>query len=298
MTVGIFDDVFAVDDSPEETGHELEAADDGPDEQEGYPSQTEGEAQESTGTDTQPPKLYAGKYRTVDEMERAYQEAQSAMTQRSQEAAEYRRQVEEYNQYLQALSFQLAQQQVLAAQQAQQQAQPPQPAIPQKTAEEWMTEMYADPVATVAQLVEHKAQEIAAQKAEELYKQKLPELGALLGQTIGPILQQNKLQSLQQQKFSEVAEVRQKYPDFDSLREDIKTIIEQDPRLAQMPGGVEFAYKQAKYDKFMSQAQNQQMVANKQAAGMAGSVRVPQKTKTPEEAMADAIFGLDRRKRG
>jgi hypothetical protein len=48
----------------------------------------------------------------------------------------------------------------------------------------------------------------------------------------------------------------------------------------------------------MSQAQNQQMVTNKQAAGMAGSVRVPQKTKTPEEAMADAIFGLDRRKRG
>lgn len=296
MTAGIFDDPFALPESPDETGHEEEEANDGPAEQEGYPSQADEATQESEPADTQTPKLYAGKYRTVDEMERAYQESQATMTQRSQEAAEYKRQVEEYNQYLQALSFQMAQQQTLAAQQAQIQAQPQQPAIPQKSAEEWMTDLYADPVGVISQLVEHKATEIAAKQADEFYNSKIPELGMILNQTIGPIRQQAAFEALRQQKFAEVAETRKKYADFEGLRDDIAAIIDQNPKLAELPGGLDFAYKQAKYDRFMSQTQNQQMVAQKQAAGMAGSVRVPQKTKSPEEAVLDEIFGSSRKR--
>jgi hypothetical protein len=40
------------------------------------------------------PKLYAGKYKTAEEMEAAYLESQSAMTKAQQEAAEYRKMVE------------------------------------------------------------------------------------------------------------------------------------------------------------------------------------------------------------
>jgi hypothetical protein len=40
------------------------------------------------------PKLYAGKYKTAEEMEAAYLESQSAMTKAQQEAAEYRKIVE------------------------------------------------------------------------------------------------------------------------------------------------------------------------------------------------------------
>jgi hypothetical protein len=40
------------------------------------------------------PKLYAGKYKTPEEMEAAYLESQSAMTKAQQEAAEYRKMVE------------------------------------------------------------------------------------------------------------------------------------------------------------------------------------------------------------
>lgn len=40
----------------------------------------------------EPPKLYAGKFKTVEDLEKSYQEAEKAMTQKAQEAAELRKQ--------------------------------------------------------------------------------------------------------------------------------------------------------------------------------------------------------------
>lgn len=287
MGKGIFDDEFAVNESPTEGGHDSAMANDGP--TEGHPSQAEQVVQGTPVADAQPEKLYAGKYKTVEDMERAYQEAQSTMTQRAQEAATYRRQVEEYNQYLYALAAQMQQQQAQAAQA--QQAQTQAPAMPEKTPEEWATDLYSDPVGTVGKIAEQRAQQLVEERMQEFYAQKIPELGQVLEQAIGPLQRQAQFQALQQQKSAEVASLRSKYKDFNNLRDDIAAIIDRNPQLAQLPGGIEHAYKEARYNRWMAQNQSQQMVAQKQAAGMAGSVRVPQKAPDPTEQLKQGIFG-------
>lgn len=306
--------------SPDE-GHESDDTVDSPDEQtdesdEGYLPDTDDEAETEAEAAPEPqpePQLFAGKYRDVKELENAYTEAQRAITQKGQEAAEYRKQVEQYSHAMQMIAYQQAvqQQQALAQQQAmmQQQTAPQAPPEPQYDPEELMTELYKDPVATMRKVmapqVEQAIKQGVEQRVSEFYNQKLPELGQLINATVGPLYQQAQFQSAFQEKLAEVNGMRQKYADFEELKPEVSALIDEMPQFVQLQGGLELAYHVVKGRRVQGQAQaaqatqqNQQLTVQKMAAGMAGSNRVQPKQKSPNDAIADEIFGFNRGKRG
>lgn len=298
--------------SPDE-GHESDNTADGPETEteqggEGYPSESENAA-DSTPPEPeaqpQTPKLFAGKYKTVQDLENAYSEAQKAISVKGQEAAEARRQLNEYNQYLQMLAQQQAYQQALQAQQAQmQQMQQAPPPVQEPTLdpEQFITEFYAAPDKALRKLSEPYIQRETEARMAQFYNAKLPELAQvvnqIVSQSVGPLVQRAQIEELRQQAKSNVQAMRERFSDFDELRGEVYAVLQEQPELATLQGGLELAYSKAKLARLATQAQtaqaaqqNQAITAQKAAAGMTGSAKVPPKTTDPVEQLKQSIFG-------
>lgn len=217
--------------------------------------------QEPLQQQQQQERLYAGKYKSVEDLEKAYQEAQKWGTQSAQQVAALRKELED-------LRNQVA------------------PAMTQKQEQQWKKQVQAainaavvdeDPSALIA-LIGQVADRVAEQKLAQRY------------QDVAPLVQQRKFQQ-------EINDFLEENPDAVEHMDGIAKLIQQDPGLVSKPGWLYRAYGKVLSQKFNAKEQHQvsaaaQIEAQKKAASMPSSTsRKKQEKKDPEQELLDQIFG-------
>jgi hypothetical protein len=232
-------------DEPEEG--ETETEDEGPDteEEDGNPSEAEEEPPQET-------KTFAGKYKSAEDLERAYVELQRKLGERDVEK-------ETMKQQLAVMS------QILATGQNLPQNAPKQE-VEELSAEELLEQLYSDP--------KNVLDRIAATVADKKVEEKLA--------PIRPLLEQMQQAAVQQHCINKAAEVQEKYPDFQEMIPEIQKIMDEDFRAAKEKGvrpkladpddpDYEMAYKIAKANKILSQTRKETTANEKQAARLPSS---------------------------
>ena len=225
----------------------------------------EEQQQEPLQQQQQQERLLAGKYKSVEDLEKAYQEAQKWGTQSAQQVASLRRELED-------LRNQVA------------------PAMTQKQEQQWKKQVQAainaavmdeDPTALMM-LIGQVADRVAEQKLAQRY------------QDVAPLVQQRKFQQ-------EINDFLEENPDAVEHMDGIAKLIQQDPGLVSKPGWLYRAYGKVLSQKFNAKEQHQvstaaQIEAQKKAASMPSSIsRKKQEKKDPEQELLDQIFGTSQK---
>lgn len=233
------------DDNPE-TSETQEAPENHPDTSKG-----EGEG------DKEPEKLFAGKYKTVEELEAAYKEAEKNFHGSRQELAELRRE------------FELIKQMMTPKKQEPEQD-------PKQYREQILERLYEEPDTVIAEL----AEQIADRKLQE-------HLGPVM-----PIIQQQIINSQVQQFMSSVPDAAEYAGDMAAIIQTNPELVNQSGWLEKAYLQAKVARLEARLGKNAAEEKAAQAAAAKQAAAMPkGGKGEPTEPKTREEKLVDAIFG-------
>jgi hypothetical protein len=211
----------------------------------------------------QPVKKFAGRYNTVEDLEKGYKELQRQLTKINQQLP------------------QILQQQAI-------QTQAPPVHSPTVGVPSVPPELAYDP--RFQQLAQANP-EAARTVVQRYYQQQQ-------ANTIAPLQQELRTLKMQQ----EVMMLRATQPDFEEVAVNIPVIFNENPWLWNTPNPVATAYKMAKAEK-LTEAVNTASTAAKQAAYMKQQqkktavaerqqAKVPQTQKTPEDEIAESILGL------
>jgi hypothetical protein len=237
--------------APEENNDDNPETRETPEAPENQPDTPEGESK----GDKQPEKLLAGKYRTVEELEAAYKEAERNFHGSRQELAELRREFE-------------ALKQLLAPKQ-------PEPDLKQYR-EKLLERLYEEPDAVIAELAER----IADRKLQE-------HLGPIM-----PVIQQQIINNQVQQFMSAVPDAAEYAGDMATIIQANPELVNQPGWLEKAYLQAKVARLEAKLGKNAAGEKAAQAAAAKQAAAMPkGGKGEPPAPKTQEEKLVDAIFG-------
>ena len=262
MTTGIFDDDLLELDSPEEGQEDIEQ-ETGPD---GQPVEADTtEEPEPTETDTEQPLL--GKFKSVDDLAKSYQELERKLGSRDEEKEQLRQQLYMLQGYLQALP-QMGQQQPMPEQQQ-------------------AKDEYDELLAEFEQLYPGLTKAMIRQQ-EKAMSERLQQIEQKVGQAVAPVQQ-----FMMQEHFNRQAlELAAKYPDFKDYAQDMMQIYQTQPMLAAMPDGMETAYQIAKARHVVAASQTAQTEAGKAAARLPGSSGArTAKPQDAEKAFLADIFG-------
>jgi hypothetical protein len=271
MANGIFDDdLLELDESPE-TGQDFEEQATGPEGQpegqpEGSAEDTSKEPEQTEGEPLQGEPLL-GKFKSVDDLVKSYQELERKLGSRDEEKEQLRQQLYMLQGYLQALP-QMGQQQ---------------PTPEQQQAKDEYDELLAE----FEQLYPGLTKAMIRQQ-EKLMSERLQQIEQKFGQAVAPVQQ-----FMMQEHFNRQAlELAAKYPDFKDYAQDMMQIYQTQPMLAAMPDGMETAYQMAKARHVVAASQTAQTEAGKAAARLPGSSGArTAKPQDAEKAFLADIFG-------
>lgn len=267
MANGIFDDdLLELDESPE-TGQDFEEQATGPEGQpEGSTEDTSEEPEQTEGEPLQGEPLL-GKFKSVDDLVKSYQELERKLGSRDEEKEQLRQQLYMLQGYLQALP-QMGQQQ---------------PTPEQQQAKDEYDELLAE----FEQLYPGLTKAMLRQQ-EKLMSERLQQIEQKVGQAVAPLQQ-----FMMQEHFNRQAlELAAKYPDFKDYAQDMMQIYQTQPMLAAMPDGMETAYQMAKARHIVAASQTAQTEAGKAAARLPGSSGArTAKPQDAEKAFLEDIFG-------
>lgn len=262
MANGIFDDdLLELDESPE-TGQDFEEQATGPEGQpEGSAEDTSEEPEQTEGE----PLL--GKFKSVDDLVKSYQELERKLGSRDEEKEQLRQQLYMLQGYLQALP-QMGQQQ---------------PTPEQQQAKDEYDELLAE----FEQLYPGLTKAMTRQQ-EKAMSERLQQIEQKVGQVVAPVQQ-----FMMQEHFNRQAlELAAKYSDFKDYAQDMMQIYQTQPMLAAMPDGMETAYQMAKARHVVAASQTAQTEAGKAAARLPGSSGArTAKPQDAEKAFLADIFG-------
>ena len=267
MANGIFDDdLLELDESPE-TGQDFEEQATGPEGQpEGSTEDTSEEPEQTEGEPLQGEPLL-GKFKSVDDLVKSYQELERKLGSRDEEKEQLRQQLYMLQGYLQALP-QMGQQQ---------------PTPEQQQAKDEYDELLAE----FEQLYPGLTKALIRQQ-EKVMSERLQQIEQKVGQAVAPLQQ-----FMMQEHFNRQAlELAAKYPDFKDYAQDMMQIYQTQPLLAAMPDGMETAYQIAKARHVVAASQTAQTEAGKAAARLPGSSGArTAKPQDAEKAFLEDIFG-------
>ncbi len=267
MANGIFDDdLLELDESPE-TGQDFEEQATGPEGQpEGSTEDTSEEPEQTEGKPLQGEPLL-GKFKSVDDLVKSYQELERKLGARDEEKEQLRQQLYMLQGYLQALP-QMGQQQ---------------PTPEQQQAKDEYDELLAE----FEQLYPGLTKALIRQQ-EKVMSERLQQIEQKIGQAVAPVQQ-----FMMQEYFNRQAlELAAKYPDFKDYAQDMMQIYQTQPMLAAMPDGMETAYQIAKARHVVAASQTAQTEAGKAAARLPGSSGArTAKPQDAEKAFLEDIFG-------
>lgn len=267
MANGIFDDdLLELDESPE-TGQDFEEQATGPEGQpEGSAEDTSEEPEQTEGEPLQGEPLL-GKFKSVDDLVKSYQELERKLGSRDEEKEQLRQQLYMLQGYLQALP-QMGQQQ---------------PTPEQQQAKDEYDELLAE----FEQLYPGLTKAMIRQQ-EKVMSERLQQIEQKVGQAVAPVQQ-----FMMQEHFNRQAlELAAKYPDFKDYAQDMMQIYQTQPMLAAMPDGMETAYQMAKARHVVAASQTAQTEAGKAAARLPGSSGArTAKPQDAEKAFLADIFG-------
>lgn len=267
MANGIFDDdLLELDESPE-TGQDFEEQATGPEGQpEGSTEDTSEEPEQTEGKPLQGEPLL-GKFKSVDDLVKSYQELERKLGARDEEKEQLRQQLYMLQGYLQALP-QMGQQQ---------------PTPEQQQAKDEYDELLAE----FEQLYPGLTKALIRQQ-EKVMSERLQQIEQKIGQAVAPVQQ-----FMMQEYFNRQAlELAAKYPDFKDYAQDMMQIYQTQPMLAAMPDGMETAYQMAKARHVVAASQAAQTEAGKAAARLPGSSGArTAKPQDAEKAFLEDIFG-------
>lgn len=267
MANGIFDDdLLELDESPE-TGQDFEEQATGPEGQpEGSTEDTSEEPEQTEGEPLQGEPLL-GKFKSVDDLVKSYQELERKLGSRDEEKEQLRQQLYMLQGYLQALP-QMGQQQ---------------PTPEQQQAKDEYDELLAE----FEQLYPGLTKALIRQQ-EKVMSERLQQIEQKVGQAVAPLQQ-----FMMQEHFNRQAlELAAKYPDFKDYAQDMMQIYQTQPLLAAMPDGMETAYQMAKARHVVAASQTAQTEAGKAAARLPGSSGArTAKPQDAEKAFLEDIFG-------
>lgn len=267
MANGIFDDdLLELDESPE-TGQDFEEQATGPEGQpEGSTEDTSEEPEQTEGEPLQGEPLL-GKFKSVDDLVKSYQELERKLGSRDEEKEQLRQQLYMLQGYLQALP-QMGQQQ---------------PTPEQQQAKDEYDELLAE----FEQLYPGLTKALIRQQ-EKVLSERLQQIEQKVGQAVAPLQQ-----FMMQEHFNRQAlELAAKYPDFKDYAQDMMQIYQTQPMLAAMPDGMETAYQMAKARHIVAASQTAQTEAGKAAARLPGSSGArTAKPQDAEKAFLEDIFG-------
>lgn len=267
MANGIFDDdLLELDESPE-TGQDFEEQATGPEGQpEGSTEDTSEEPEQTEGEPLQGEPLL-GKFKSVDDLVKSYQELERKLGSRDEEKEQLRQQLYMLQGYLQALP-QMGQQQ---------------PTPEQQQAKDEYDELLAE----FEQLYPGLTKALIRQQ-EKVLSERLQQIEQKVGQAVAPLQQ-----FMMQEHFNRQAlELAAKYPDFKDYAQDMMQIYQTQPMLAAMPDGMETAYQMAKARHVVAASQTAQTEAGKAAARLPGSSGArTAKPQDAEKAFLEDIFG-------
>lgn len=267
MANGIFDDdLLELDESPE-TGQDFEEQATGPEGQpEGSTEDTSEEPEQTEGEPLQGEPLL-GKFKSVDDLVKSYQELERKLGSRDEEKEQLRQQLYMLQGYLQALP-QMGQQQ---------------PTPEQQQAKDEYDELLAE----FEQLYPGLTKAMLRQQ-EKVLSERLQQIEQKVGQAVAPLQQ-----FMMQEHFNRQAlELAAKYPDFKDYAQDMMQIYQTQPMLAAMPDGMETAYQMAKARHVVAASQTAQTEAGKAAARLPGSSGArTAKPQDAEKAFLEDIFG-------
>ena len=262
MANGIFDDdLLELEEAPETGQAEPEQAT-GPEGQpEGSAEDTSEEPEQTEGE----PLL--GKFKSVDDLAKSYQELERKLGSRDAEKEQLRQQLYMLQGYLQALP-QMGQQQ---------------PTPEQQQAKDEYDELLAE----FEQLYPGLTKAMIRQQ-EKAMSERLQQIEQKVGQAVAPVQQ-----FMMQEHFNRQAlELAAKYPDFKDYAQDMMQIYQTQPMLAAMPDGMETAYQMAKARHVVAASQTAQTEAGKAAARLPGSSGArTAKPQDAEKAFLEDIFG-------
>lgn len=246
-----------------------EAVNDSEDQEERAPkSEQPGEETETEGREPEEPKLLAGKFKSVEELEKAYLEGEKWWTRTSQEAAALRKELEQLKNQLM-------------------------PDMTKKQQEEWKKHVQAainaavvdenpEPLMNlIAFLVDYRAEA----KFQERYGQ------------LAPVVKQHEFQQ-------EINTWLAENPEAAAYIEDMAKIIEAEPELVMQPNWLDKAFARVLKQK-LGLAEKAKVdakalaEAEKQAAAVpASGARGKEQKKSPEEELLERIFGLAEKPKG
>lgn len=205
-------------------------------------------------------KLLAGKYKTPEELEKAYQEAQKWGTKSAQEVAGLKKDLED-------LRKQVA------------------PDMNKRQEQQWQKQVQAAINAAVVDEDPSSLMMLVGQVADQVAEQKI----AQRYQDVAPVVQQRKFQK-------EVDDFLEENPEAQEHMDGIAKLVQQDPEMASKPGWLYKAYGKVLSQKFTSKKSTEKETAakteaEKKAAAMPGTKsRQEQEKKDPEEELLDEIF--------
>ena len=327
------DPIFGLSVEDEERETETPEAEEGPaaGPEEGQPPEAPGEGQAEGGPETQAqgqpvgpkpkPKqpagqLIAGKFKSVDDLVKSYQELERKLGSRDEEKEQLRQQLAQAQQILAQLGV-LSQPQPQPSNMIQfplsaqggvgqtrvpvQGAQAPAPIQGQPAEEhespeaeqQWLEQFYSKPRTALREIIRREFE-------REFYRQ-----GQALGQILRPFVDFTQREMVVREYERRLGELRERHDDFDQVINEFREVLKENPQLAILPApapgqpdGLELAYQYAKLRKQAADVQQQpsapaQTEAQKKAARMPSSVgsRPAEGQKSPEDQIKEAIFG-------
>lgn len=240
--------------------------------------ETEEPAEEQPAQNPEEARLFAGKYKTVEELERAYQEAQKDFHAGRQEQGAIKREIDELRMMLVSTR----------------QPEPQQPTREQIEAkrEELRRRLQYEPEAVIDEMAEQKAIRIVEDR---------------LNQVLGPVMPSIQRQAHSDQLGQQVQQYWRQYPEREEYKDAMADIISNNPDIMKQPDWINQAYLRAKIASLEAKINTpaapptkKVSTGQKKAAAVAVSTgakgAAPEK-KTDDEMVREHIFGASAGKR-
>jgi protein tyrosine phosphatase (PTP) superfamily phosphohydrolase (DUF442 family) len=218
-------------------------------------------------------RLFAGKYKTVEDMEKAYLESQKNFHAGRQEQGALKREIEEIKSLLVA--------------KPQEQPKQPTPQEQAQNAEVLRQRLMYEPEKVIEEMAEERARNIVDTKLSEV---------------LGPVLPSIQRQARADQISQQVQQYWADHPDHEPYKEAMAEIITQNPQLMRDPNWIGQTYLMAKIADLETKLNNpgkpaKKMVdpAQKKAAAVSASAGAKASTggekKSDEDLLKDKLFG-------
>lgn len=188
------------------------------------------------------PELILGKFRTHDDLIKAYQEAERKISEQGQLKSIYEQQLA--RERAERERFEKMAQDLYQRQFNQQYNQAPTPEQLAEAKQKWQDKYYEDPQAAIQELLEQERQ-------------------AIFDQYVKPLYTQVQQVESRRQFEAQVARLSSQHPDFAELVPEIEKVFQEKPHIASLPDSVEVAYNLVKARQAQPDAllQNQELRA-------------------------------------